>query len=311
MGQEATSDKARLKIAVVGAGKIGSAFAFQLARADHDVTVVARPGSSRLQQLQCEQGIVLDSNERVNTQVTERLDEDVAFDLVVVTVRDAQVNQLVPALKRSVARHLHFMFVSFDPERLAVDLGADRCSFGMPAIMAWLDSSGRLHQKISSSQKTLHGDQRWVDLFVAAGIPSALEIKMELWLRSHVPLTVGMESVCVVGERRSGGATWREAKRIARGVKGGFAIVQGLGYPLYPNSKRRLNSAPTPVVTLILWIVSRVKSFRALLSQGGTEAEELTDTMIGAARIHTELASAVEAAAAMRPHELLKQPTVS
>ena len=311
MAQEATSGKPRLKIAVFGAGKIGSAFAFQLARAGHDVTVIARSGSTRLHQLQRDQGIVLDSSERVDTQVTERLDEDTDFDLVVVTVRDAQVNQLVPALKRSRARHLHFMFVSFDPERLAVDLGAERCSFGMPAIMAWLDGSGKLHQKISSGQKTLHSDQRWVDLFAASGIPSALEIKMELWLRSHVPLTVGMESVCVAGERRSGGATWREAKTIAKGVKGGFAIVRGLGYPLYPNSKWRLNSAPTPVLTLILWIVSRVKSFRALLSQGGPEAEELTDTMIGAARIHTGLASAVEAAAAMRPHDLLKQPTLS
>lgn len=39
-----------LRIVVLGAGKIGSAFAFQLARTGHhDVTVVARPGSVRLQ----------------------------------------------------------------------------------------------------------------------------------------------------------------------------------------------------------------------------------------------------------------------
>jgi 2-dehydropantoate 2-reductase len=36
-----------LHIAIVGAGRIGSAFAFQLARTgNHDVTVVARPGSA-------------------------------------------------------------------------------------------------------------------------------------------------------------------------------------------------------------------------------------------------------------------------
>ena len=40
-----------LNVAVVGVGRIGSTFAFRLARAGHDVTAVARPGSSRLDQL--------------------------------------------------------------------------------------------------------------------------------------------------------------------------------------------------------------------------------------------------------------------
>ncbi len=300
-----------LQIAVVGAGKVGSAFASQLASAGHNLTVVARPGSPRLEQLRNHQGIVLDTGERVNVQVSEVLEEATAFDLVIVTVRDSQVNQLVPTLQKSKGNHLHFMFVSFDPERLAEDLGPDRCSFGMPAIMAWLDASGKLHRKISAGQKTLHSDQRWVDLFTAAGIPSALESKMELWLRSHVPLTIGMETVCVAGQRRNGGATWREAKTIATGVKGGFAIIQGLGYPLYPGSKRMLNSAPTAVLTLVLWFVSRVKSFRDLLSQGGLEAEELVNSMVSPALVHPKLASAVKAAGAMRPSELLSLSATS
>jgi 2-dehydropantoate 2-reductase len=42
-----------LRIAILGGGKIGSAFAFQLARTGgHDVTVIARPGSVRLAQLE-------------------------------------------------------------------------------------------------------------------------------------------------------------------------------------------------------------------------------------------------------------------
>ncbi len=50
-----------LSIAVIGIGGIGSTFAYYLARAGHDVTVVARPGSPRLQQLQREGGIVRDT----------------------------------------------------------------------------------------------------------------------------------------------------------------------------------------------------------------------------------------------------------
>ena len=48
-----------LRIAIVGAGQIGSAFAFQLARiGGHDVGVVARPGSTRLRQLRRDGAIV-------------------------------------------------------------------------------------------------------------------------------------------------------------------------------------------------------------------------------------------------------------
>jgi 2-dehydropantoate 2-reductase len=42
------ANSSRLSIAIIGGGRIGSAYAYQLARAGHDVTVVARPGSRRL-----------------------------------------------------------------------------------------------------------------------------------------------------------------------------------------------------------------------------------------------------------------------
>lgn len=48
-----------LSIAILGVGRIGSTFAYQLSQAGHEVTVVALPGSSRLKQLQRDNGIVL------------------------------------------------------------------------------------------------------------------------------------------------------------------------------------------------------------------------------------------------------------
>jgi 2-dehydropantoate 2-reductase len=54
---------------------------------------------------------------------------------------------------------------------------------------------------------------------------------MLLWLRCHVPLCA-FESIAVAGKRRGGGASWKEAKSAARGLHGGFAIVQGLGCQL-------------------------------------------------------------------------------
>ena len=76
-----------LRIAVLGAGKIGSAFAFQLARTGgHDVTVIARPGSVRLGQLERDNAIIDIKGERASVGVSSELDEQVLYDLVIVTL---------------------------------------------------------------------------------------------------------------------------------------------------------------------------------------------------------------------------------
>src|SRR5215469_12403237 len=107
-----------LSIAVIGGGKIGSTFAYQLARAGHHVTVIARPDSLRLRQLQRDQAILLKTGERAEVRVADKLDEDVAYNLVVVTTPAHQVDAVLPALQRSKAQYVQFMFLTFEPERL-------------------------------------------------------------------------------------------------------------------------------------------------------------------------------------------------
>ncbi len=218
-----------LRIAVLGAGKIGSAFAFHLARTGgHDVTVVARPDSARLQQLERDRAIVDVKGERAGVQVASRLDEAVPYDLVIVTLLAHQADALLPALQRSAAMAIQFMFNTFDPERLRVAIGDERCSFGMPFVQANLTGDGRLDAKVGAGgQKTIMGRQRWVDLFNAAGLPAALERDMPRWLRCHVPLCVAFESVSVAGERRGGGASWGQALVVSRGLRASFALDPG------------------------------------------------------------------------------------
>ena len=85
-------------IAVIGVGGIGSAFAFQLARVGgHQVTAIARPGSLRLEQLGRTGGIVNKRNEKAELEVLDKLDEQVRYDLVLVTLRrgDKQIQQIL------------------------------------------------------------------------------------------------------------------------------------------------------------------------------------------------------------------------
>ena len=278
-----------LRIAVLGAGKIGSAFAFHLARTGgHDVTVVARPESVRLQQLEPDRAIVDVKGGRADVHVASRLDEMVPYDLVIVTLLAHQADALLPALRRSAAEDIQFMFNTFDPERLREAVGEERCSFGMPFVQATLTADGRLDAKVGAAgQRTIMGRQRWVDLFDAAGLPAALERDMPLWLRCHAPLCVAFESVSIAGERRGGGASWSQAFTLARGLRASFALIQALGYEVYPKTKRRLRGSPTWAVAAMLWSLSRVRPFRRLLATGEAECRSLIDAMAAAAPLAT------------------------
>ncbi len=232
----ATSANPSLRIAILGTGKIGSTFAFQLSRVGHhDVTVIARPGSVRLAQLQRDQAIIDVNGNRAQVQICEVLDEDAPYDLVIVTCLDHQTTDLLPNLKRNAAKTVLFMFNTFRPERLSQAVGVDRCAFGMPFVQARLDDNGKLKAMIGAGgQKTLLGAARWVDLFSGAGLPAKLEADMPLWLRCHAPVCVAFESVSVAGETRGGGASWTEAMVLAQGVQACFGLIRGLGYLIYP-----------------------------------------------------------------------------
>ncbi len=280
-----TSSSRGLRIAVVGMGGIGSAFAFQLARTGHhDITAIARPGSARLEQLRRMSGVINTKGEHAPMRVTDTLDGSIPYDLVLVTLPAHLVAPLVPALRRSTATRIQFMFNIFEPEQLRDKVGAERCSFGMPFIQASLSSTGELRAKIGvGGQKTKIDRAEAVSLFSAAGLPAVLEAEMLLWLRCHVPLCAAFESVSVAAMRRGGGASWKEAQVIASGLQEGLSLVQRLGFRLYPVGKARLQSAPLFVPALLLWVMSRIPSFRELLSTGLQECEALVEVMVSEA----------------------------
>jgi 2-dehydropantoate 2-reductase len=273
-----STTQAPLRVAIIGVGRIGSAFAFQLARAGHDVTVIARPDSRRLAQLRRDRGIVLTSGERAEVTVAGRLDEDAPYDLVLVTLLAHQIDPLLPALKRSQAGCVHLMFVTPEADRLRSAIGADRVTFGMAAVLATLDDEGRLGLTIPKT-KAPQGDQRWVDLFQEAGMPAKLEKDMGRWLRYQTPLTVAMESVALTGMQHRRGATWAEAKTGARGLRAGFSIFREAGETPCPASKKRLSGAPLPLLTFMLWGVSRSR-FRETVGNSAEECRGLADLLV-------------------------------
>lgn len=297
-----------MRIAVIGVGGIGSAFVFQLARVGgHDVTAVARPGSPRLRQLVRDGGIVNAKGERANVRVTDKLDEEIAYDLVLVTLLAHQVEAMLPGLQRSAAKWIQFMFNNFEPENLRDAVGADRCSFGMPFLQASLDQDGKLTAKIGAAgQKSKMNSKEWMTIFNNAGLPAVLEPDMLLWLRCQVPLGAAFESVSVAGVRRGGGASWDESIAIARGMQESFTLIQRLGYRLYPSGRSLLHASPAWLVASMLWFVSRIRSFRELLATGANECRALVDVLVANAS-QAQPPVSVSKILAMKPQEMLRR----
>ncbi|HUA46838.1 MAG TPA: 2-dehydropantoate 2-reductase N-terminal domain-containing protein [Solirubrobacteraceae bacterium] len=283
-----------LSIAVIGAGRIGSSFAYQLHRAGHDVTVVARPGSKRLAQLERGNGIVLTTGERAEVTVADRLDERKPFDVVIVTVLAHQVDSVLPALSRSKARTVLFMFATPEAERLRAAVGAERASFGFAGVLATIAEDGKLNLKIQRVKATLE-EQRWVDLFVDAGMPAKLQPDMASYLRTHAPLTIAMESVTGMGMAEGRNTRWSEARIGTRGIKASSKILKATG-----DKPVGLSRAPGFVLTGFLWATARAP-FREAVGDSDAEARGLIDLYVAEARTKPGMQDAADALLALRP----------
>ncbi|WAS98009.1 ketopantoate reductase family protein [Nannocystis punicea] len=271
-----------MRIAVIGPGGIGSTFALQLARAGHEVTVVAR--TKRLAQLQRDGAIVTAKGERAAVRVSAALDPGEAYDLVLVTVLASQVDAVLPALAASAAKSVMFMFNTFEPlTRLREAVGAERFAFGFPAILASVDEGVLTTQIVSRPMRTPVTERRWAELFTAAGIPSVVEADMESWLRTHAAFVAPVMVLAGHSYQRKAGASWAEVMQYARALQEGFGLVRRLGNAIIPGPMVATDRMPLPVLASLLWSLSRVPAIRKSGAAGFGEPRTLIDAMLAAA----------------------------
>lgn len=269
-----------MQIAIVGTGAIGSTFAYQLARAGHTVTVVAR--GARLEQLQRDRAIVLTSGARAAVEVHAALDMSIPYDLVLVTVLAPQVGAVLPALCASAARAVMFMFNTFEPlDPLRDAVGADRFAFGFPAGVFTLLRDGKIEPQIRAG--TTVGDAAWARTFTDAGIPTVVDEDMHAWLRSHAALVIPLMAIGTVVFQRGAGISWREAGTYAAAMEAAFRIVRELGHSVAPSFLRALSRLPRSLTHAVLWAMSRTKMLRDLGALGPAESRMLIDMMTAAA----------------------------
>lgn len=271
-----------VRIAIVGPGAIGSTFALQLARAGHDVTVVAR--GKRLAFLREEGAIVSSTGERAVVRVEAALPTETPWDLALVCVLASQLAPVLPALAESRAQAVMFMFNTFESlEPLREAVGSARFAFGFPSIVADLQGGRVTANIVKHGMLTTVSDARWATLFTDAGIPSVVHTDMHSWLRTHAAFITPFLVVAGSAYARGRGIDWREARRAADALVEGVSLVRRLGHPITPASIDRLSRLPRSALAAVLWAATRVPSVRKTGAAGPGETRLLIDAMTEAA----------------------------
>lgn len=273
---------AAMRIAVVGLGGIGSTFAFQLSRAGHQVTAVAR--GARRERLERDGAVVTVDGRRAPVDVAATLDPTTAWDLVLVTVLASQVAAVLPALAESRAKTVMFMFNTFEslqPLRDAVGLG--RFAFGFPAIVASVRDGVLRSTIVSLGMVTTVTDAAWARAFADAGVPTVVHPDMESWLRTHAAFIVPIMAAARLAHERHAGIGWRDSTELARAMREGFRLVHEVGSSVTPAAMSAVSRAPNAVIAALLWALTRLPWFRDVGRAGPSEPRTLIDMMSSAA----------------------------
>jgi len=267
-----------MKILVIGPGRIGSAFAFHLSLAGHDVSVLAR--GARLETLLRQGAIVATDGRRAEIQVLQAIDATTPYELVMVTVLAHQVDSLLPMLRASAAKWVLFLFNTFDSTQGWRDaVGAERFAFGFPNMVAYLEDD-RLRSVVNGpGMVTTMTSPHLADVFKQAGLPTEVEGDIDSWLRSHVAFVVPLMVAAQWTWQRSKPLTWAEARRLVRALNEGMALVRALGHAVKPRFVAFFERLPTPLLTGLFWAFSRTASVRDMGAFGPGEVRSLIDAM--------------------------------
>lgn len=259
------------RILICGAGPFGSLFAERLKEAGHDVTLMAR--GERLKQLEAHGVVIEDSKtgERnaVRVPLTESLQPDDIFDLVIVTMRKNHALELLPQLARNerIPVFLFMMNNASGQEELIQKLGRGRVMIGFP--LPGGARSGEAMKMIPADEKhpwTLpigeaDGSIRMRTMKVAQilammrGYKVQIRSDMDAWLKTHVSLLIPafVPAVYATGTDLDRFSRTRDARILCvRGIKEALRKLQASGTPVTPRGLRLLEYIPEPVLVFYL-----------------------------------------------------------
>ncbi len=255
-----------MRILVYGAGVIGQIYAARLHEAGHDVTVFGR---HQTRETLTRDGITLVNAapahaapaSPVRVDVIGQLAADRSFDLVLVTVRRDQVDEIMPELARAQASHVVMMQNnSLELARMADIIGRDRTLFGFPGVGGYRRDDGAITYIEIPQQPTTLGRQAGREdivagVFRSAGFPVATTADMDGWLKTH---GVFIAAICTSINSCGGGAVELAAdrQRVATMIKAageGFRALSSQGVAVQPRPLRMIFTVVPRLFAVPYW----------------------------------------------------------
>jgi len=238
-----------VKTLIYGAGTLGCLYAHRLFTAGHNVTLLARGERAAFIQ---ENGVVL-VNEFATEQeisrvpVVEALEEEDAYDLVVVLIRKNKLSPVIESLHRnSRVQNILFMgnnALGFDA--YLKRLPAERVLFGFPGaggsptqgVIHYVDREkpGGKRTPITIGETDGRSRDRTeaiTSLFESSGVPVNVVADIDGWLKYHVALVSPMGSALLMHDCDNYAlAGDRDGLRLlVRACKEGGNVLSALGY---------------------------------------------------------------------------------
>jgi 2-dehydropantoate 2-reductase len=255
-----------MKILLYGAGVIGQVYAARLHEAGHDVTVFAR---NQTFETLTRDGITVVNAAMVDeapagpvrVDVTGQLAPDRSFDLVLVTVRRDQVDEILPALAAVQASHVVMMQNnSLELARITGLVGRDRTLFGFPGVGGYRRDDGAIAYIKIPQQPTTLGRQGGREeivagVFKSAGFPVATTADMDGWLKTH---GVFIAAMCASINSCGGDAVKLAADRprvatMTRAAGEGFRALSSQGVAVQPRPLKMIFTVVPRLFAVPYW----------------------------------------------------------
>lgn len=237
-----------MNILVYGAGAVGSVYAAKLQEAGNNVALLARGQravSLRTHGIQLEDAT---TGRRTTTSVSvvEQLAPTDRYDVVLVTVRFDQLDSILPVLvaNRQVSTLL-FLLNNPAGMRHVEQLDPQRVVPGFPSV-GGVRGGDVVHYYTLRQLPTMLGEadgrmtprlHQLVAIFKQAGIRVALSPDMQMWLKTHAIMDMGL----IAAVRMTGGSAQlarsrRNVVMLAQSIREGLLALRALGAPLTPFS---------------------------------------------------------------------------
>jgi 2-dehydropantoate 2-reductase len=265
-----------MKILIFGAGVIGSIFAGKIDQKGYDVTILAR--GNRYNELR-EKGILLKNclNNKIiqrNIKVTDTLNENDIYDYIIVTVQNAQIDDILPILGKNKSQNIVFVVnTPLGYEKWIYSVGYNRIIIGFPSAggerkngvvnyfigtginkIFQATTFGELDGKVTKRLKTLQ------KIFRKSGFSPSINKKMDWWQKTHVAVILPIAKALYRynSDNYELGKSYKTLKYMVFGTRELFRILKNINVEITP---RKLHFYYLPIVILVnIWkIVMKTK----------------------------------------------------